>query len=122
MALRQVEARFARCIGELASVWADMLCAYSPPERLLPVSEDGGVRAHALDYTLLRRELLHATAETGSVDRFTPAATVSLLDRLLELGHITVEQYLEHLPEGCISDKNALLQSIAAERKEKASV
>ncbi len=122
VALRQVEARFARCIGELASVWADMLCAYSPPERLLPVSEDGGVRAHALDYTLLRRELLHATAETGSVDRFTPAATVSLLDRLLELGHITVEQYLEHLPEGCISDKNALLQSIAAERKEKASV
>ena len=48
------------------------------------------------------------------MDRFTPAATVALLDRLLELGHITVQQYLEHLPEGCISDKNALLQSIAA--------
>ncbi len=114
VALRQVEARFARCIGELASIWADMLCTYSPPERLLPVPEGGTVRAKAVNYALLRQELLHATAETGSVDRFTPAATVALLDRLLELGHITVQQYLEHLPEGCISDKNALLQSIAA--------
>jgi hypothetical protein len=44
--------------------------------------------------------------------RFTPAATVAVLDRLLEKGHISVAQYLEHLPEGCISDKNALLQSV----------
>lgn len=112
LALRQVEARLDRCIGELAAIWADMLCAYSHPERLIPVSENGTVTTHSIDYRLLRRELLHATAETGRVDRFTPAATVSLLGHLLDHGHITVEQYLEHLPEGCISNKNALMQSV----------
>lgn len=112
VALRQVEARFSRCIGELATVWADMLCTYSAPGRLLPVPESGKIHARRVDYGLLRHELLHATAETGSVDRFTPAATVALLEHLLDNGHITVRQYLEHLPEGCIRDKNALLQSI----------
>ncbi|MBE6634102.1 MAG: hypothetical protein E7620_07165 [Ruminococcaceae bacterium] len=112
LALRQVEARLDRCLGELASIWADMLCTYSHPERLIPVREEGEVRAKRIDYRLLRNELIHATAETGRVDRFTPAATVSLLDHLLDRGHITLRQYLEHLPDGCLGDKNALLQSI----------
>lgn len=112
VALRQVETRFSRCIGELASIWADMLCTYSPPERLLPFPDGGELRAHRVNYSLLRKELLHATAETGTVDRYTPAATVALLDHLLDSGHITVAQYLEHLPDGCIKDKNALLQGM----------
>ncbi len=122
VALRQVEARFARCIGELATVWADMICAYSPPERLLPIPENGGIRAHRVDYKLLQKELLHATAEMSATDRFTPAATVSVLDRLLDGSHITVTQYLEHLPEGCIHDKNALLQGLLAKGGESSNV
>lgn len=122
IALRQVEARFERCIGELASVWADMLCAYSAPERLIPYSENGELRARRLDYKLLQNELLHATAEATSVDRFTPSATVALLDHLLDGGHIGIRQYLEHLPRGCVSDKNALLQSILHEGGEKGNV
>lgn len=122
IALRQVEARFERCIGELASIWADMLCAYSAPERLLPFSENGTVRARRMDYKLLQKELLHATAEATSVDRFTPSATVALLDHLLDGGHIGVKQYLEHLPRGCVSDKNALMQSILEEGGAKKNV
>ncbi len=120
ISLRQVESRLNRCIGELAAIWADMLCTYSPPERLLPIPSDGGVSAEQIDYRLLRGELLHATAESNKIDRYTPAATVALLDHLLDEGHITVTQYLEHLPNGCISDKNALLQSLAKEVADRA--
>ncbi|MBR7099495.1 MAG: hypothetical protein IKC59_08770 [Clostridia bacterium] len=112
VSLRQLESRFERCIGELASVWADMLCTYSHPERMLPVNENGEVRARRVDYTLLRRELLHATAEAKSSNRFTPSATVALLGELLDKGHIGIEAYIKHLPAGCISDKNALLEGI----------
>lgn len=110
--LRQVEHRFERCIGELASIWADMLCTYSHPERMLPVNENGELRAHRVDYRLLRRELLHATAEASGKTRFTPSATISLLDHLLDRGHIGIKEYLKHLPNGCIDDKNALLESV----------
>ena len=58
--LGQVSARFNRCLGELAEIWADMLCAYSPQERLLPVREGGGVAAYPVNYRQLREELLHA--------------------------------------------------------------
>ncbi len=112
VAYRQVESRFQRCIGELASIWADMLCTYSHPERMLPVEENGEIRARRVDYKLLRRELLHATAEAKGTTQFTPAATVSLLDHLLDRGHLNVRDYIKHLPNGCVADKNALLESV----------
>ena len=40
---------------------------------------------------------------------FTPSITLSILDKLLGGGHITLQQYLECLPEGYISDKNTLM-------------
>ena len=79
---------------------------------MLPVTENGELRAHRVDYKLLRRELLHATAEASGNTRFTPSATVSLLDHLLDRGHIGIKEYIKHLPNGCIDDKNALLESI----------
>ncbi len=115
ISLRQVSARFSRCLGELASIWADMLCAYCPPERLLPVTENGVVTAHRVDYRLLSRELLRATAECGDTTRFTPSATVTLLGELLSGGHITVRQYLQYLPDGCIADREALLRELNPE-------
>ena len=121
-ALKQLGERFDRCIGELASIWADMLCTYSPSERLLPVPEGGEIRARSIDYKLLKRELLHATAQTEHIDRFTPSATVAVLDRLLDNGHITPEQYLEHLPDGCINDKNSLMMSIGEKGAQKSNV
>ena len=115
VSLRQVSARFSRCIGELAAIWADMLCAYCPPERLLPVSEDGNVTARRVDYRLLSNALLHAAVESGNSTRFTPSATVTLLGELLAGGHITVRQYLQYLPDGCISDRGALLRELNPE-------
>lgn len=115
VSLRQVGARFTRCLGELATIWADMLCAYCPPERLLPVAENGTVSARRADYALLSRELIRATAECSDTSRFTPAATVALLGNLLSGGHITVRQYLQHLPDGCIADRGALLRELNTE-------
>lgn len=116
--LEPLRARFNRCMGELAEIWADMLCAYAPSERLLPVYENGGVAAYAADRHFLRMELLHATAQTGSIDRLTPSATISLLGHLLDNGHITITQYLEHLPNGCIANRDSLLRSINEKGKE----
>lgn len=112
IALVQVNAKLCRAIGELASIWADMLCAYCPAERLLPYEDSDGLHTEAPDYTLLRGELLRATAEAGNVNRFTPSATVSTLNRLLEGGYLNIRQYLESLPNGCIADRETLLAEI----------
>ncbi|MBQ2735216.1 MAG: hypothetical protein IJF33_05225, partial [Clostridia bacterium] len=113
LSLQQVSSEFCRCIGELASIWADMLCTYCHPERLL-VSENaiGDTVAEGVDYALLKTELLRANAQISSVSTYTPAATVALLDKLLEKGHLNVTQYLELLPPGTVTNPEWMLQTI----------
>lgn len=112
LALRQVSSEFCRCIGELASIWADMLCAYCPDGRLLPMEEGDSVIARSPDYRLLRQELLRASATVTPIDVYTPSATVTLLDKLLSGGHISAAQYVELLPEGALTDRATLLEKI----------
>lgn len=112
IALAHVVTNLCQCISELASIWADMLCTYCPSERLIPVQEGEDIVAREINFPLLKQELLNATAEAGHVTRYTPASTVALLDRLLSGGYINVRQYLEHLPSGCITDREDLLRSV----------
>lgn len=114
ISLRQVAARFARALGEVATIWADMLCAFCPSERLLPVEEEGGVATHRLDYQLLAGELLRACVTSTDSSTFTLSASVSLLTNLLSEGHITPRQYLQAMPDGCLPNRTALLQELSA--------
>ena len=112
IALTQVTAELCRCIGEIAAIWADLLCTNSPPGRLL-ITEDGHQCSTACpDYALLKGELLRANAEITEVTGYTPAATVTLLDKLLDAGKISLEQYVELLPDGTLPNRASFLQKI----------
>ena len=115
VSLRQISARFARALGEVATIWADMLCAYFPAERMLPIDTEDGVSAGRPDYRLLSREILYARAVYSDHSTFSASATVALLGNLLAGGHISVAQYLQALPDGCIPDRFALLRELNAE-------
>lgn len=120
LALSQVSSNFCRCISELATIWADMLCTYCPAERLLPLETKTGTVAARTDYAMLKGGLLYAGVEIGSATAYMPSATVTLLDKLLERGDLTIREYLELLPPGCISDRGRLLEAIQqkGERKD----
>ena len=114
MALDHVRASFYRCIGEVAAIWADMLCTYCPRDRLLAVCDESGTLGTARpNYALLKKELLRATATSDSTERYTPAMTVAVLDKLLDLGHLDVRDYLSLLPDGVLGDRNAVIQKIS---------
>ena len=111
VSLEHVRVGFCQCIGELAAIWADMLCAYCPNERLLPVLEkNGDVRAEALNYSILKGALLSATVHVGSTDRYSPSSTVTTLNKLLDSGHLTAAEYVELLPEGVLVNRETLLE------------
>ena len=113
VSLEHVRVHFCRCIGELAAIWADMLCTYCPTERMLSVLEKNGeVAAESLDYALLKNALINATVHTGSIDRYSPAATVSTLNKLLDDGHLNVSEYVELLPTGMLVNREALLEKL----------
>ena len=116
IALQQVTSDFCRCIGEIATVWADMLCTYCPPERFLLTADGEEITAQMPDYRLLKDELLRATAEVAQISTYTPAATVSLLDKLLAEGYLDARQYVSLLPAGTVGDRDTLLKEIQKER------
>lgn len=112
--LEQMRSAFYQCVEDLANIWADMMCAYYPSERLLPYREEDGVKAGRVDFDLLRKTLLRARVEVSTVTGYSSATVQSVLDRLLEGGHITLAQYVARLPDGVMPERQELLDEIAA--------
>lgn len=105
-----------QCIEDIANIWADMMCAYYPEKRLLPYYENGELTAGTADLKLLCDALVTARVEIADPERFSLAYTQSVLDKLLDGGYISFEEYLERLPQGTILNKEALIEK---RRKEK---
>ena len=113
--LKLVRAAFYRCIEELASIWADMTLAYFPSDRFIPMLDGNGVlTSERISVNEEEKTSFKAFIDVTDTSVFTPSITLSILDKLLQGGHITIEQYLERLPEGYISDKASLIRGGAA--------
>lgn len=107
VALEQVRCSLYRCIEETADIWADMSCAYNPD--ICTVRTDEGISY--IDFSLLRSSLLHARVEISECARYSLSATQTVLDRLLDSGHITFAEYLDRLPDGILPGKAKLAAS-----------
>lgn len=118
LTLEQVRASFSRCIEDLANIWADMMCAYYPSERLIPYTSDGGIALAEVDFARLSKSLIKATVEVGSISHYSDSGTQAVLDKLLDGGHITTAQYLKYIPNGAFRNRNSLIEEIESEKKE----
>lgn len=111
--LRQIRTSFYRCIEELALIWADMICAYYPNERLLPCKTLDSVVAKQTDLGVLKRNMLCATVDIAEVSRYSAATAQSMLDKLLDGNFITAEEYVKRIPSGIIPERQTLVEAIA---------
>lgn len=110
--LEQVRRSYYQCIEDLANIWADMMCAYYPDSRLLPCGTPENNDFRSVSFSLIRNILPRARVEVGEISRFSAAGTLSMLNRLLDIGCITPAQYIERLPAGLVSDRPQLLQQL----------
>ncbi|MBR6709651.1 MAG: hypothetical protein IKL84_08250 [Clostridia bacterium] len=108
--LQQVRAALYSCVEELACIWADMICAYYPDGRLLPVKENSTIELYQVDFALLRRALITARVEVGEGSVHSAAATLALLNRLLDGGHISFDEYLARIPGNLLPDRAGLME------------
>ncbi len=95
--LKRVRSALYQCIEDLANIWADMVLSYFAKDRLVPMLCEG---EYSSDNTLFNVEITRASAMVKVTDASTynSAISISILDKLLENGYITVEQYLEKIP------------------------
>ncbi len=117
--LEQIRASYLRCIEELACIWADMICAYYPPERLIPFRDEQGDHVAEADLSVLKNAFLSAHVDVIETSRFSAAGTQNLLDKLLDGGYITPSEYISRLPSGLFGSRHSLLWRMQADEQEK---
>lgn len=115
--LAQIRSSYYRLIEELANVWADMMCAYYPSERLVPYFSKDGVHAKSIDFQLLKNHILSAEVEVCEVSRYSATSVQNTLDKLLDGGYISAEQYVRRLPIGAAFDKDEIIEAIRSSKK-----
>ncbi len=108
--IRRIRDTLYQCIEDMANIWADMMCAYYSDGRLLPYETDGTLLCGKVDYSLLRQAMIHAYVEVGAISKYSVIASLSMLDKLLDGGYITFEEYLERIPDNLIVDKKGLMK------------
>lgn len=103
---------------DIANIWADMMCTYYPPERLVPFYEEGEAVSLRADFSVLCDTMINAHVEISDPERFSVAYSQSVLDKLLDAGHITFTEYLERLPTGIVIDRDTLMAKRKNSQKE----
>ena len=116
--LEQVRSAYYRCVEELANIWADMMCAYYPSDRLVPCKDESGSSVRSADLRAFKNGFLSARVDVTESTRFTAAGTQNLLDKLLEGGYITPAEYISRLPAGVIGDRRSLIDRLNADLNE----
>lgn len=110
ISLEQIRSALYGCVEDLAAIWVDMMCAYYPDGRLLPIRAGNETTLEAIDLAALRQAMIVARVEVGEGAHYAASATVALLGQLLDKGHITFEEYLERLPPHLILDRQTLIE------------
>ena len=117
--LEQVRAAYYGCIEDMANIWADMMCAYYPNGRLLPYENSSELQVEEVDFELLRHGMISARVDVAQVARYSAVSAQNMLDKLLELGHISASAYVRRLPAGIVRDRESLVEEIEKNQKEK---
>lgn len=108
--LKLIRASLYRCIEDLANIWADMTLAYYAPHRLVPMlSKSGALCAGEIGENGRNGVKLRAFVEIVDASTYSSAVTLSILDKLLDNGQITLEQYLNRIPKDYVHDVGELV-------------
>ena len=109
--LEQVTMALSDCIESLALIWADMMCAYYADDRLIPFIDEAGHTAARSGIGALRDCLVRARVEVVEAASFGESAAVEILNKLLDGGHISAAEYVAHLPDGILRDRETLVSA-----------
>lgn len=115
--LAQVRSAYYQCITDLANIWADMMCAYYPSERLLPCYGKDGISARGVEFSLIKNDMISAEVEIGEISRFSAASSQSILDKLFDGGHIGPVEYVKMLPPGTLGNRDGFIEEMSKREK-----
>lgn len=116
--LNEQSAMFRQFIEDVARIWLDMLCAYHPQG--LPDGK-GGV----IDIMTLRVSEPEVKVDAEAIDPISRLGREQVMRMDMEAGRITLEEFVEALPEDAVTPKGAykeMLEKRAAMQAQQAQM
>lgn len=99
-------------VEDIGLIWLDFLFAYYDDARLVPLGEDGKISYLPFSLSAQREKLFGCRVDVGASSYWSEISSLNTLDNLLQMGQITLAQYLERLPENLIPKKRELLEEV----------
>ncbi len=97
-------------VEQLALIWIDYILHYYDGYRMMIWREKEGLRSGKLPLSSLSDAVFSCNVSAGMSSYWSEVASCATLDTLLKNGLITLEQYLERIPDGYISRREELLE------------
>ena len=105
-------------VEDLGMIWLDYILHYYGRHRMMLWREKEELCGAMLDLERYSDVVFSCSVNVGMAGYWSEAASLATLENLLKEGHITLEQYLERIPEGYISGKDALIDDFRRRREE----
>ena len=103
--LKLTRASLYQCIEDLANIWADMTLAYYASDRLVPMVDCiGNYFAERLSTFDFENTRVYAAIRVEDASAYNSSVAISILDKLLDKGLITLKQYLGGVADLNLSD------------------
>jgi len=116
--LESIKRRFYQAMEDAGNVWADMWKGYYTTERVLNLRDDQGERRPVpMRLADFKDMPLTLKIDIGPASMWSENLAQTTLDKFLEMGAITVEDYLDLVPQN-VAPFKAKLKRILAERKQ----
>lgn len=115
--LQQIRSAFYKCVEDMANIWADMMCAYYPSERLIPYNTENGSTSERVDFSELKKGFLSARIDVAEISRYSAVSAQNMLDMLLEKGYISPSAYVKRIPCGVLMNRQTLIEEIEASER-----
>ena len=119
------------CVEDLFRIYLEFMANYYG-ERIVDMPTPDKVRQAAtfaevevpdeipasFDFNMLRNHPMLLKLDVGASSYYSEIASMQTLDQLLQNGHISIEQYLERIPDGYIPGRRKLLAEIKARNQQ----
>lgn len=110
--LEGVKRALYQFVEDIGLIWLDFLFAYYDDKRLIATEKDGKIAYLPFSFSSQRDRLYGCRVDVGASSYWSEISSLNTLDNLLQMGKITLSQYLERLPEQLIPKKRELLDEV----------
>lgn len=111
--LESIKRRFYQAIEDIGLIWIEFFKSYYTMSRMLVTEdEEGNIMKDTVNASEYSDIDFHLKIDIGASSVYSETLMMTSLDKLFDMGHITLKQYLTYVPKNVIPFKDRLMKEV----------